>query len=111
MQPIIMLLNHANIINSESRFLSNMVILEWLYPHLKNSHGATSADETKKIHVILDFILEYYWPNKVFKGNYIFHVLRNQLAHSGKLPINRDGSYVDGWMAELEWEDCAIKRG
>lgn len=34
---------------------------------------------------------------------FIFHVLRNQLAHSGKIPINRH--YAESWMKELKWDN------
>jgi hypothetical protein len=36
-----------------------------------------------------------------FNGNNIFCVLRNQLAHSGKLPINRE--YAERWMTQLKF--------
>lgn len=108
---LIMLLNRANIINSESRFLSNIVIWEWLYPHLKNPNGATIDDECDDLSVVLDFILNYFWPNKKFNGNNIFKALRNQLAHSGKIPINRKRSYVDSWMTALTWEAKNGNRG
>lgn len=98
-----MLLNHSNITNSESRFLSNVVIWEWLYPHLKNPNGATSNDESDKLNIIMNYILDYFWPQRKFKGKKnIFIAIRNQLAHSGKLPINR--LYAESWMTLLKWE-------
>lgn len=99
-----MLLNHSNITNSESRFLSNIVIWEWLYPHLKNPNGATPNDESNDLTVIMNFVLDFYWPKRKFKGKNIFVALRHQLAHSGKLPINRTKSYVEPWMTQLNWE-------
>lgn len=84
-----MLINHSNITNSESRFLSNVVIWEWLYPHLKNQNGATPSDESNDLTVIMGFILDYFWPARKFKGKNIFVALRNQLAHSGMLPITK----------------------
>jgi len=110
---LVMLLNHANILVRESRFLSNIVIWEWLYPHLKNPNQATIQDESNNLHRIIKFVLEYYWPDQLNKdifqesrvngksGN-IFYVLRNQLAHSGKLPINR--GYEEDWMKQLQGE-------
>jgi len=108
---LIMLLNHANITTAESRFLSNIVIWEWLYPHLKNPNGATPKDEIDDLKEIIHFVLKHYWPNMRFTGNNIFHVLRNQLAHSGKLPINRTRSYVENWMSSLDWESNYGGRG
>lgn len=98
-----MLLNRANIYNTESRFLSNVVIWEWLYPHLKNPKGASVDDETTDLAVIFSFILDQYWPDRVFRGVNIFHVLRNQLAHSGKVPIDRNRQLVEPWMRKLTW--------
>ncbi|MBI2047893.1 MAG: hypothetical protein HYT27_02025 [Parcubacteria group bacterium] len=99
------LLNHANIINAESRFLSMVVVWEWLYPHLKNPNGATSSDESNNLLNIFAYILKQYWPsrlNATLENNNIFHVLRNQLAHSGKLPIDR--SYAEDWMTQILWD-------
>lgn len=103
-----MIVNHANIFNQESRFLANMVIWEWLYPHIKNPGGATSKDESMDLNKIINFILNNYWPEIINKNIFndnnknIFCVLRNQLAHSGKLPINRD--YAKAWMKEIPLE-------
>jgi len=106
-----MFLNHANILNIESRFLGMVVVWEWLYPHLKNPNGATVKDETTKLHKILGSILDSFWPDRAFKGNIIFQALRNQLAHSGKVPINRTRKYVDPWMTTLDWENTQGKLG
>lgn len=103
---LIMLLNHANILNDESRFIAMVVIWEWLYPHLKNSSGATPNDESGDLQEIICYILKKYWPEKVVQSlnvSNIFRVLRNQLAHSGKLPINR--SYAEQWMVQLQWPE------
>jgi len=103
---LVMLLNHANILNDESRFIAMMVIWEWLYPHLKNPAGATPSDESNNLKEIIYFILNNYWTQKVdvsLKSSNIFHVLRNQLAHSGKLPINR--KYAEPWMTQLKWPE------
>ncbi|HAH04570.1 MAG: hypothetical protein UV78_C0063G0002 [Parcubacteria group bacterium GW2011_GWA2_43_17] len=97
-----MLLNHANIFNVESRFLSMVVVWEWLYPHLKNPNGATSNDELYNLLKIFAFILKQYWPakfNASLESHNIFCVLRHQLAHSGRLPINR--SYAEPWMKQI----------
>lgn len=107
-----MLLNHANILNAESRFLSMVVLWEWLYPHLHNPQGATPNDESNNLREIFYFILNHFWPNQVdasLRTSNIFHVLRNQLAHSGKLPINR--GYADQWMTQLQWDRTATARG
>lgn len=103
-----MLLNHANINHTESRFLSNIVIWEWLYPHLKNPDGATRSDEDH-LNIVIDYILDKFWPRRTYKGKNIFHILRNQLAHSGKIPINRNNA--DSWMTELEWKANASGAG
>lgn len=91
-----MLLNHANIMNLESRFLSHVVIWEWLYLHLTNPNR---PEKKYKLNFILNNVMKSFWPNMAFSGNNIFYVLRNQLAHSGKLPINR--SYAEPWMTQL----------
>lgn len=102
-----MLFNRSNINNIESRFLSYVVIWEWLYPHLKNPNGATKDDETYYLDKIMNYILKYYWSHLInedlFTDSYkcIFYFLRNQLAHSGKLPLNRPK--IEPWMANLQW--------
>ena len=100
-----MLLNHANILISESRFLSMVVIWEWLYPHFQNPYGATSDDEIRDLREIFSFILKKFWPrefNSSLESHNIFHVLRNQFAHSGKLPIDR--GCATNWMKRVQWE-------
>ncbi|MFZ2187782.1 MAG: hypothetical protein WAV46_04125 [Candidatus Moraniibacteriota bacterium] len=101
-----MLINHSNIFITESRFLNMVVIWEWLYPHLKNPSGATPSDESSNLKEIFSFILKKYWPKdfneQLFEKSNIFHVLRNQLAHSGKTPIDR--SYAEEWMTKIQWE-------
>lgn len=100
---LIMLKNHANVLNREARFLSLVVIWEWLYAHLKNPSGATVADEIKDLKAIFFKVLNSFWPGraneKVLLSGNIFHVLRNQLAHCGRLPIDRD--YAQLWMTKL----------
>lgn len=91
-----MLLNHANIIHLESRFLSNVVIWEWLYLHLTNPNR---LEKKYPLNFILNNVIKNFWPNMAFDGNNIFFVLRNQLAHSGKLPIDR--GYAEPWMTQL----------
>lgn len=106
------LLNHANILNAESRFISMVVIWEWLYPHMKNPNGAASSDESSNLLEIFAFILKQYWSSKfnaALENNNIFHVLRNQLAHSGKLPIDR--SYAETWMTQIPWERNSTSKG
>lgn len=111
---LLMLLNHANILNSESRFLSMTIIWEWLYPHLKNPEGATSSDESDNLHEVFTFVLNKFWSTKINNTIFtngrverlsknIFYVLRNQLAHSGRLPIDRD--YAEAWMKNLGRDD------
>jgi len=102
---LLMLLNHANILNTESRFLSMVVIWEWLYPHLRNPNGATPNDESNNLRKVFSFILKKFWPsqfNASLESSNIYHVLRNQLAHSGKLPINR--KYAKTWMTKICWD-------
>ena len=98
-----MLRNHANILATEARFLSLVVIWEWLFAHLQNPIGASISDESRDLKEIFTTVLEEYWPGKVnsslLLSECIFHVLRNQLAHSGRLPIDRDKS--PGWMKKL----------
>lgn len=102
-----MLFNHSNILNAENRFLSYIVIWEWLYPHLINPDGATPDDESYRLDKILNYILKYYWGERInanlFTESYkcIFYFLRNQFAHSGKLPLNRP--QTEPWMAQLSW--------
>ncbi|HAT8859436.1 TPA: hypothetical protein OUZ74_002873 [Legionella pneumophila] len=102
-----MLFNQANINHMESRFLSNMIIWEWLYPHEKNPNGATPKDESLDLKKIISYILTKHWPAQYKRQdkNNIFHALRNQLAHSGTLPINRPHKYVDNWMKQIPWDD------
>ncbi|KTC94917.1 hypothetical protein [Legionella feeleii] len=102
-----MIINSANNYTQESRFLANVIIWEWLYPHINNPKGATSKDESINLKTIFEFILCHYWPshreNIEQHKAFIFHVLRNQLAHSGKIPINRH--YAESWMKELKWDN------
>lgn len=102
-----MLFNHANVNLMETRFLSNMIIWEWLYPHEINPNGAKPTDEITDLKKIIDFILGKHWPGQYKrKGkNNIFHALRNQLAHSGKLPIDRPYNYASDWMKQIPWEN------
>lgn len=99
-----MLINHANIHHCEGRFLLNVTLWEWLYPHIKNPKGATTQDETNNLQEVFNFVLNHFWPKQYKKQNQknIFHVLRNQIAHSGKVPIDR--SYAEQWMAQLVWD-------
>ena len=101
-----MLLNNSNNYNSDSRFLSQVIIWEFLYAKL-------FGGESRNLQEIMKRILEHFWGNQVnssifLTGNVnrlsknIFHVLRNQLAHSGKLPIDRP--YAEQWMRQLPWE-------
>jgi hypothetical protein len=98
-----MLLNHSNILATEARFLSLMVIWEWLFAHIRNPGGATVNDESKNLNEVLVGVLEEYFPGKVngalLYDKCIFYVLRNQLAHCGRLPIDRDKA--ETWMRKL----------
>jgi len=40
---------------------------------------------------------------KINLKNCIFQILRNQLAHSGRLPINRKAA--EDWMKKLPWDE------
>lgn len=104
---LVMLLNHANILNQESRFIAMVVIWEWLYAHLANK-------EPENLHQIIAFILKKFWPKQINESIFtdgkinrisknIFYVLRNQLVHSGRLPIDR--SYAEKWMKDIERDD------
>ena len=117
---LVMLLNRANILNTETRFLSMVVVWEWLYPHLKNSNGATPSDKANNLHEIFTFILNKFWQEKINnniftngkvnkKSKNIFYVLRNQLAHSGKLPIDRN--HAEHWMTQILWERSGTTKG
>lgn len=114
-----MLINHSNVHNREARFLANVVLWEWLYPHLRNPSGATPNDETDNLHEIFAYILRQYWPNlinnQIFssgrvngRSKNIYFVLRNQLAHSAKLPVDRD--YSEEWMKQLPWDKNELPR-
>jgi hypothetical protein len=50
----------------------------------------------------MNYIFKYFWPNAKTIDKNIFYVLRNQLAHSGQLPINRP--YAENWMKSLTWD-------
>ena len=106
---LVMLRNHSRIHTLEPQFLSNCIIWEWLYPHLKNPNGASYVDESDNLREIMAEVLKYFWPEKVNteifnkKSRTIFDVLRNQLAHSGRLPIDRP--YAEDWMKNLPWEE------
>lgn len=54
-----MLLNHANIINTESRFISNIVIWEWLYLHLTYPNR---PDKKYKLNFILNSVMIIFSP-------------------------------------------------
>lgn len=85
-----MLYNHSNIMNLESRFISYIVIWEWLYPHLKHPNGATIENESGNLDEIIRYILKESFDKRVnFESNFYLK-LRHQLAHSGGLPINKD---------------------
>lgn len=101
-----MLLNSSNNINTESRFLSRVIIWEFLYSKLFDR-------ESENLQEIIKAILEHYWGTQVDQTIFlthrvnglsknIFYVLRNQLAHSGKLPIDRP--YAEQWMIQIPWE-------
>ena len=101
-----MLLNSANNYHSESRFLSRVIIWEFL-------HAKLFGRESNNLQEIMQEVLEHFWGAQVdntifvshrvsgFSKN-IFYVLRNQLAHSGKLPIDR--AYAEQWMTQIPWE-------
>lgn len=99
-----MLRNHANILTTEARFLGLVVIWEWLFAHIRNPSGASVTDESYDLNEILVGVLEEYFPGKVngdlLASKCIFYVLRNQLAHCGRLPIDRD--YAQAWMKQLQ---------
>lgn len=99
---LIMLYYHANILHEESRFLSHFVIWEWLYAHF-------SGKESRDLRRIFSSILLNYWKSNLNENIFnvdkhnIFTVLRNQLAHSGRFPINRP--FADEWMKELTMDE------
>ena len=103
---LIMFLNHSNINSTEQRFLSMVVVWELLYAKL-------FGRESMSLQEIMKRILKHFWGNQVnssifLTGNVggfsknIFHVLRNQLAHSGRLPIDRP--YAEQWMTQIQWQ-------
>lgn len=98
-----MVRNHANILATEARFLSLVVIWEWLFAHIQNPSGASVSDESANLKKIFTTVLEEYWPGKVNRSlllsECVFQVLRNQLAHCGRLPIDR--RYAPNWMKKL----------
>lgn len=101
-----MLCNHSNILVTEVRFVSLVIIWEWLFAHLQNPSGASVSDESGNLKEVFTAVLEEYWPGEVnaevLRSECIFHVLRNQLAHCGRLPIDRE--YASDWMKELPCE-------
>jgi len=101
-----MLLNSGNNYNIESRFLSRVIIWEFVYAKL-------FGRESENLQEIIKAILEHFWAGQVDNTVFlthrvgglsknIFYVLRNQLAHSGKLPIDRP--YAEQWMTQIPWE-------
>jgi len=104
---LIALLNKSNILNNESRFLSDVVLWELVYSKLFDR-------EENNLHKVIKEVLEFYWPGQVnvtvFTNSKvgrisrnIIYVLRNQLAHSGRLPINRP--YAEDWMRTVPAEN------
>lgn len=96
---VVMFRNNVNILVAESRFLSNMIIWEFLY--------SCFYQESDNLHEIIRGILYKYWPQllnqQIFQSRRvngqsknIFYVLRNQVAHNGRLPIDRN--YAELWM-------------
>jgi len=104
-----MLNNHGKIPIKEPRFLANFVIWEWLFPHIKNPNGAGVQDESENLREIFSDILLHYWGDQVNTDIFndrevnIFQILRNQLTHSSKLPVNRRGAL--DWMKKLTLDD------
>lgn len=112
---LIMLLNSSNNHNIESRFLSEVVLWEYLYCKI-------FGKECEKLQKIMKDILMYFWQDKVdtsvfLENKYqnisknIFYVLRNQLAHSGRLPIDRP--YAEQWMKQvpLDYTVGSVEKG
>lgn len=102
------LLNKANILNIESRFLSGVILWELVYSKL-------FAREEDNLHTVIKEVLQFYWPGRVDTTVFtngrvrgvsrnIIYVLRNQLAHSGRLPIDRP--YAEEWMKRVPAENA-----
>jgi hypothetical protein len=92
-----MFLHRANIHTPETEFLGYVTLWEWLY------FCIFEIDESNKEYFQNAFIkvLEHYWPDKVRFEDNVFHILRNQLAHSGRLPIDTFRYGAAEWMRRL----------
>lgn len=99
-----MICHAANVLNKETRFLALFVLWEWLYGRL------TGDEKENNLRKIMAYILKHFWPDtnsSIFndQANNIMQTLRNQLAHSGLLPINRG----DFWMRAVSTQDLLGK--
>jgi len=99
-----MICHAANVLNMETRYLAMVVLWEWLYGRL------TGDEKENNLRKIIAHILKHFWPetnSSIFKdqANNIMQTLRNQLAHSGLLPINRG----DLWMRAVSKQDLLEK--
>ncbi len=99
-----MICHAANVLNMETRFLALFVLWEWLYVRL------TGDEKVNNLRKIMAHILKHFWPStnsSTFNAqtNNIMQTLRNQLAHSGLLPINRG----DLWMRAVSKQDLLEK--
>ena len=98
-----MFYNASNIYVIEPRFLADITIWEYLY-YRENTHFTyrqlnSVTLNTKIKYLISKFLLntEAVFPEERFR---IFSDLRNQLSHSGKLPIKNPNSLFNnlGWI-------------
>lgn len=92
---IVMFYNGTNVFVQEHRFLANMAIWEYLF-YCDNRNKSYDYIENTSLNAKICFLVKKYFlhkKNKVRQENLrIFSDLRNQLSHSGKLPIKNPKS-------------------
>ena len=97
--------NATNIFNAEQRFLADVTIWEFLYYCDHHEIDYKTLINTKLNIKIETLVGEYLLDRKrkIPKGQFrIFSDLRNQLSHSGKLPIKNPTSPFE----RLGWNGC-----
>ncbi len=99
-----MLFNNSNIFVKEPRFLSYMTIWEYLYARENQNKSLRQIQDTCLDHKI-SFLLKKYLLSKRHRNLErkikVFSVIRNQLIHSGDLPIS------DPCFNHLSYEGCS----
>ncbi len=88
--------NNANIQNMEARFLSHTMLWEFMCARL---FGPEERIQSK----VVPRVINELWPgivcNEALEKLNVFQMLRNQLTHAGRLPIDR--KRAEDWMKEI----------